>query len=174
MISNAELFKKMMKAAHTTRMTAMKDKCGRPPMPPMGPGCGPHHGMPMGPGPCGPHHMMPPMPPMPPRSFMSRERLLVIISEYEGGVRQKELAERAGINASSTSEVVSKLEDDGYLIRTVDENDRRATILKLTEMGSARAAEIKDEREESLKDVFAALSEDEKQTLSDILDKIIG
>ena len=183
MISNAELFRKMMKAGRAMRINAMKDKCG---MPPMGPGCGPHPGMPMGPGPChGPHHMMPPMPPkgpgcgpvmppMPPRNFMSRERLLVIISEYEGGVRQKELAERAGINASSTSEVVSKLEDDGYLIRTVDENDRRATILKLTEMGSARAAEIKDEREESLKDVFAALSEDEKQTLSDILDKIIG
>ena len=85
----------------------------------------------------------------------------------------KQLAEAAGINASSTSEVVSRLEDDGYLLRQIDPNDKRATILKLTEMGQVRAQEVKDEREGFLNQLFSKLTEEEKQTLSDILDKLI-
>ncbi len=104
---------------------------------------------------------------------MSREHLLVLISEYPGGIRQKELAESAGINASSTSEVVSRLEDDGYLVREIDETDRRATILKLTGMGEVRAAEIRSEREAFLDQLFGRLTQEEKQTLSELLDKLM-
>ena len=107
------------------------------------------------------------------RRGMSRERLLVIISEYPDGINQKQLAESAGINASSTSEVVARLEDDGYIVRKIDENDKRATILKLTDMGAVRAEEIRSEREGFLDEIFSKLTEDEKQALSDILDKLI-
>ena len=105
---------------------------------------------------------------------MSRERLLTIISEYPDGIRQKDLAEAVGINASSASEVVSRLEDDGYLVRVIDESDKRATLLKLTEMGAVRAEEIRSERDSFLDDLFGRLTEDEKQTLSDLLDKLLG
>ena len=104
---------------------------------------------------------------------ISRDRLLVIISEYPDGIRQKDLAEKAHINPSSTSEVVTKLEDDGYLIRTIDPSDKRATVLKLTEMGAVRAEEIRGEREAFLDDYFGRLTDEEKQTLSDILDKLL-
>ena len=104
---------------------------------------------------------------------MSREHLLAIIGEFPDGVNQKQLAERAHINASSTSEVVAKLEDDGYLVRQIDPNDKRATILKLTEMGAVRAQEIRNEREGFLDQLFSKLTEEEKQTLSDLLDKLI-
>jgi len=109
----------------------------------------------------------------PHRRGMSRERLLVIINEYTDGINQKQLAESAGINASTTSEIVARLEDDGYLVRTIDENDKRATVLKLTEMGKVRAEEVRSEREGFLDEVFSKLTEEEKQTLSDILDKLI-
>ena len=89
------------------------------------------------------------------------------------GINQKQLAESAGINASTTSEIVARLEDDGYLVRTIDENDKRATVLKLTEMGKVRAEEVRSEREGFLDEVFSKLTEEEKQTLSDILDKLI-
>lgn len=104
---------------------------------------------------------------------MSRERLLVIVSEYPDGIHQKELAEHAGINPSSTSEVVSKLEDDGYLVRQIDPSDKRATVLKLTEMGQVRAEEIRAERDACFEELFGKLSEEEKQTLFDLLDKML-
>ena len=178
MISNAELFRKMMMASRTMRMDLMKNVGERPF----------HHGPHGMHGPMhGPMHCMPPvppagMPPMPPHGCggpgrkhgPSRERLLVIISECPEGIRQKALAEQAGINTSSASELISRLEDDGYLIRTIDESDKRATLLKLTEMGSVRAEEIKAEREEAFKDIFADFTEEEKQTLSALLDKILA
>lgn len=148
------------------------------------PGMGPMHGM-------GPRHHFgeehrPPMPPCggekPPfgaphgmrRPPLSREHLLVLISENPDGIRQKAISEHVGINQSSTSELIDKLESDGYIERKVDPNDKRATLLFLTEKGQARAAEVKDEREAMFKGMFSALTEEEKQTLSDLLDKLIG
>ena len=189
MVKNSELFRKLMMFPKVVSMAAFKaggpegpggEKGGFPPCHGPGPG---FHGGP---------HMPPPFPfgggdrpPMPPHGFgkgpggpmghmVNRERMLAIISEYPGGIRQKELAEKAGINASTTSELVSKLEDDGYLVRTIDENDRRATVLKLTEMGAVRAEEISSEREAFMEVYFSKLTEEEKQTLSDLLDKLIG
>jgi len=40
-------------------------------------------------------------------------------------------------------------------------------------MGQVRAQEVKEEREGFLDQLFVRLSEEEKQTLSDILDKLI-
>ena len=173
MITNKELFMKMMIVSKGLRMNAFRQHENREfPGHPM-------HRMGM-PGPKMDGDRRPPFTereihgPMHggPRR-MSRERLLSIISEFPDGVNQKQLAEKAGINASSTSEVVSRLEDDGYLVRQIDPNDKRATILKLTEMGQVRAEEVRQEREGFLDELFAKLSEEEKQTLSDILDKLI-
>ena len=47
-------------------------------------------------------------------------------------------------------------------------------MLKLTEMGAVRAEEIRSEREEFLDEFFSKLSEEEKQTLSDLLDKLLN
>lgn len=145
---------------------------GRPGQAPFGMGGQPQFGMGGKPGFGGPGCRKGPAGPM--GRGMSRERLLTIISEYPDGIRQKDLAEAAGINASSASEVVSRLEDDGYLVRVIDESDKRATLLKLTEMGAVRAEEIRSERDSFLDELFGRLTEDEKQTLSDLLDKLLG
>ena len=190
MVRNSELFKKIMKFSRELKMSAMLN--GGPSkgdLPPHGPGTfgrppfPPHFGSDDKPPFPHPFHGegRPPFPPPgcdrrpggPMSHGMNRERLLVIISEHPEGIRQKALAEAAGINASSTSEVVSRLEDDGYLIRTIDENDKRATVLKLTEMGTVRAEEIRTEREAFLDGFFSKLTEEEKQTLSDLLDKLM-
>ena len=180
MVNNGDLFRKVMRFSKELKMSAMggSGPDGREGFPHHGHGR--HGGPPIPPPPFGDGER-PPFPPPgcgrghgPRGGGMSREHMLVIISEYPDGVRQKELAEKAGINASSTSEVVSRLEDDGYLIRTIDESDRRATVLKLTEMGAVRAEEIRSEREEFLDEFFSKLSEEEKQTLSDLLDKLLN
>lgn len=133
-----------------------------PGMPPMGhPGMGAHHEMHHGPGRGG-------------RPPLSREHLLAIINKYPDGVRQKAVAEEVGINQSSTSELINKLESDGYLERKVDPSDKRATLLFLTEKGTARACEVEDAREERVQKLFAPLSDEEKQTLSALLDKLLA
>ena len=107
------------------------------------------------------------------RPPLSRERLLTLIGKYPDGVRQKVIAENAGINQSSVSELIYKLESDGYVRRTVDPDDKRATLLFLTELGAARAAEVEDERTEMFRGIFDRLSAEEKKTLSELLDKLL-
>ena len=169
MIDDMTLMKKMimfMKRSHI--------RMGGHGMPGMGPGrgmppagiCpgGPHGGRPHGRTDGCDHGRRPPL---------SREHLLTLISQYPDGVRQKVIAEKAGISQSSASEVINKLENDGYVERKVDPDDKRATLLFLTEMGTARAAEVEDERKEMLQGMFYRLTEEEKQTLSELLDKLL-
>ena len=66
-----------------------------------------------------------------------------------------------------------RLEQDGFLTRETDGNDRRAVLLKLTEAGQQRADELRAERDGWLDELFSGLTEEEKQTLSDLLDKLI-
>ena len=128
----------------------------RPDQPPHGP-CGrhPHHGpMRQGKGP------------------FSRERVLEILLDQEEGMRQKEVAEQLHINPSSMSEMIDRLEADHYLIRTVDPSDRRATLIRLTDLGSARACELQDEKDARIAPLFQKLSEDEKQELIRLIQKL--
>lgn len=131
------------------------------------PGCGP-----MGPGPNGGD-------PGPGKGrghghgpALSRERLLVAIDRHEDGVRQKQLVQEFKLNASTVSEFITKLEDDGYVKRQVDPTDKRATLITLTELGQARAAEISDERNEKLEKLFGNLTDAEKEQLLALLKKI--
>ena len=124
---------------------------------------------------------LPPPPPPPPFHFgemhrrgMQRERLLLFIDDHPEGVWQKDLAEEAHINPSSASELIGKLEKDGFLIRAIDEADKRAVLLTLTEKGKLRAQEIRAGRKAFADQTFSNLTEEEKQTLSNILDKLMA
>ena len=107
------------------------------------------------------------------RPPLAREQILFMISSFEGKVHQKDLIERTRINPSSMSEFIDKLEEDGYLKREVDPEDKRATLLSLTDLGNARISELQDERKERLDKMFANLSNEEKEQLSELLDKIL-
>lgn len=108
------------------------------------------------------------------RQSLVRENLLTIIAEKPDGIRAKEIAQRAGINQSSVSESLSKLEDDCYLRRTVDPSDKRATLIFLTDLGKARASEVKEEQAAMFGHLFDSLTTAEKEELARLLDKIIN
>lgn len=107
-----------------------------------------------------------------PRPMLPRERVLVVIDSFEGGAKQKELRDELGISSAGVSEIVSKLEKDGYVERKVDENDKRATLITLTELGAARAAELADEKNERFENGFKALTDKEKAQLLKLLEKL--
>lgn len=132
-------------------------------------------GMPIGPD------MPPPMGMMPPGfgphrgpGMIPRERiLLVMLDAGEDGLRQKDIAEKLGFNAPTITEHIDRLESEHYLERCANPNDKRSTLVKLTEKGRARAYEVADERQERAAKFCAALSEEEKDTLIGLLDKLL-
>ena len=108
------------------------------------------------------------------RTPFMREWILSILLDSEEGLRQKQIAEQFKVNPSTMSELIDKLESDGYLVRTVDPTDKRATLISLTEKGRARASELEDGRNEYFSQFFTTLTEDEKKELIRLLDKLLA
>ena len=100
-----------------------------------------------------------------------QERVLTMIAMQEG-ISQKDLAFLLGIRPQTLGEMLQKLEERGLVERKKSEADARVTEVTLTDEGRARAAEIAERRALAAEDLFAALTDDEKDQLAAILDKL--
>ena len=101
----------------------------------------------------------------------SQKRILMLLKENRG-ITQRELTEHLGIQPGSASEVIGKLEAAGLILRTPSQEDRRTVELHLTEAGQAAVGEAHAQRELRHEAMFACLSEEERQTLLGLLEKL--
>lgn len=101
----------------------------------------------------------------------SQKRILMILKEHRN-ITQRELTEYLGIQPGSASEVIGKLESEGLIMRTTSRADRRTADIRLTEKGEAAASEAYAKREQRHQEMFLCLSEEEKETLLGLLEKI--
>lgn len=101
----------------------------------------------------------------------SQKRILILLWENKG-MTQRTLTQRLGIQPGSASEVISKLEAAGLIVRTPSETDRRTSDIRLTEIGEALAQDAHVRRKERHEQMFAVLSEQEKDTLIALLEKV--
>ncbi|MDE5983833.1 MAG: MarR family transcriptional regulator [Eubacterium sp.] len=101
----------------------------------------------------------------------SQKRILIILLENEN-ITQQELTEKLGIKPGSASEVITKLENSGLIKREKSILDRRTANITLTDEGRVMAEEAKMQRETRHKEMFTALSEEDKSTLLSLLEKI--
>lgn len=101
----------------------------------------------------------------------SQKRILIILHE-SGTLTQKEMTERLGIQPGSTSEILSKLENAGLIIRTTNEADRRTTDIQLTDAGTKLALEAVEQRQKRHQEMFSCLSSGEQEMLLSLLEKI--
>ena len=96
------------------------------------------------------------------------------LDEEGNGIRQKEIAAAVGIHAPALSEQIDRLEADRYLERRANPEDKRSTLIVLTEKGKARANEVLDERRQAAEFFCAGLTEEEQDTLLQLLDKLLS
>ena len=88
------------------------------------------------------------------------------------GINQRDLAFLLGIRPQTLGEMLRKLEERGLVERRKSEEDARATQVFLTDDGRAKAAEIAERRALAAADVFAVLTDEEKDQLDALLDKL--
>lgn len=100
-----------------------------------------------------------------------RARVLDVLVN-QGAMTQRDLAEQLDIRPSSVSELVAKMESAGLVSRVPDPDDGRAVTVELTEAGKEEAVVVQRKRIEDRKNLFAALSEDEKRSLIEMFGKL--
>jgi DNA-binding MarR family transcriptional regulator len=96
--------------------------------------------------------------------------VLLRIDEW-GPLRLSDLAERLDIDTSTASRHVKRLEDDGYVVRTADPDDRRAAQLTLSRAGRDAVRRIIRARRESLTEVLGDWPESDRAQLAALLER---
>lgn len=86
---------------------------------------------------------------------------LVHLQETGGGISQKELAARVGVDASSLVRVLDILAREGLIERQRDETDGRAKLIHLTREGANRVDEIRRELGRAEAAILTELSDKE-------------
>ncbi len=107
------------------------------------------------------------------RPLLARERILRLIGEDEA-ISQNKLAAYLSIRPQSLSEMLVKLEKDGYISRTKNERDKRETLVSLTEEGKRRSKEVQSARAGQLSDFLSPLTQEEREQLFALIEKLIG
>jgi len=86
-------------------------------------------------------------------------------------ITQKELSALLDIRSQSLGELLVRLERDGCIIRVPSETDRRVLHITLTEQGMKAAGQAEENKERSA-ELFDCLSEEEKEYLEQVLNRL--
>lgn len=99
-------------------------------------------------------------------------RALATIARLPGS-NQQVVAARMGCDKAQLTRAIKVLEGRSLIARETSADDWRARDIKLTASGDAVFADLQARRASVAQDCFASVSADERQTLSEILAKMI-
>ena len=87
----------------------------------------------------------------------------------DGPLRPSELAAREGVRPPTLTRILTVLEDGGYVARTPDPADGRASLVAVTELGTRTLLETRSARSSELARHLAALNDEERRILAQAL-----
>lgn len=102
----------------------------------------------------------------------SQNRILSLLRR-NGPMTQKQLLQEMRIQAGSLSELVSKVENAGYINKTRSAEDKRVCTLTITEAGIKRAEEFGDEQRILTEHLLSPLTEEQKLSILENLNLLI-
>ncbi len=101
-----------------------------------------------------------------------RGRMLGLLHDH-GEMSQSQIASRLGIRPQSLSEMLAKADADGVIVRRQSTEDKRQTLVSLTELGQSRVEAFRENHRRQAAEFLAPLTDDEKNALAEILRKLI-
>ncbi len=101
-------------------------------------------------------------------------RILSKLAHQGDGISQSLLAEKMHIRPQSLSEALTKMEERGWINRRPNPQDKRGTLVYLTDEGRAQEAQLAERRSRAADHLLSALDEEEKESLSALLGKILA
>ena len=95
----------------------------------------------------------------------------------DGPMRPTDLAAREGVRPPTMTRMLTGLEEGGYVERTSDPADRRASLIAVTPLGRQTMVDTRTARAGHLARHLATLTPDQRRTLADalpVLEKLAG
>jgi len=91
----------------------------------------------------------------------------------EEGVKTVDLGRRAGLEPSTMTGLLDRMERDGFVIRAPDPADRRAQVIHLTENGRKIRETAMRMVDETLALMFQGISDDDVALTKEVLRKVL-
>lgn len=88
------------------------------------------------------------------------------------GVRVSELSSRMHVTSPSVTQLVTSLEERGYVTRTMDREDRRSVNVSITEKGNEVTKQAEEHLMAMLKGLVDYLGEDKSLAMVEIMNDI--
>lgn len=98
---------------------------------------------------------------------------IILILFNENNINQELIGSMLHINEVTTTREISSLEDKGYVIRRVDENDKRKKIVTITEEGRKKVKTITDYAKNNEKMINEFISPEELHILRVLMKKLL-
>lgn len=90
------------------------------------------------------------------------------------GVKMIELGRCAGLEPSTMTGLLDRMERDGLVVRVADQDDRRAHLIHLTDDGRNVKTIVMRMLDETLAQVFMGISEEEIEQTNDVLRRVLN
>ena len=99
-----------------------------------------------------------------------RQLMSILVRLHNGGrAKLKDIARREHVSAPNVCAAFRKLEHDGLVIRTIDDDDRRNTWYCVSPSGAELAVKAMDFFRLGIEKVFSDLSKEDERRLTDAL-----
>jgi DNA-binding MarR family transcriptional regulator len=98
-------------------------------------------------------------------------RVMAVLARFEG-LSAREVAERTAMDKVAVSRALARLVEAGRVDRATHDNDKRRSVLSLTEAGWAMHDEVAPMARAREREVLAKLDAEEQRWLTRILDKL--
>lgn len=102
----------------------------------------------------------------------AQSRALRTISKAAAPIRMGELASTLGVVPRSATGLVDALESAGLVERTVDPDNRRAVLVRLTDHGQAVQQQMSEARTAAGAGIFQPLTDAERRQLAELLARV--
>ena len=103
-----------------------------------------------------------------------QNKILKTLDKTEDGeMLQTQLKERLGVGAGTVSEILMKMEKEGFIERRRSNRGGRELIVSITEKGRIIALESRLSEEERDTELFGCLDEEDRKELDRILNKLL-
>ena len=107
-------------------------------------------------------------------STLPRFDLLAQLQRQPEGLKMRELSRRLMVTSGNITALADQLEAEGLIERLAQSGDKRATLLRLTALGTQRFAQMAQTHEGWVIELCAGLSRAEQQALHALLGKLKG
>ena len=102
----------------------------------------------------------------------SKQMIIMDLVEKESQLSISQLAEAMNVTSSAVSQIVSKLEKEKYLLRTINPDNRREIIVQLDERGHQYYSKEEEINREIVNRFYSRMKMEDMIQLRDILAKL--